>query len=238
SDQEAVQKALEKLGPAAEKNVLKYMNHPDNRLSERARALLKSFGTKEAVLLPQCVADLARDEKGTRNKAADWLSKATPVDSHRAAVRATANAMLTDADAAAREGGVRLLQTWGTDKDSFAGLSQAINDRSVKVAGPALDMLIALKDRRAAEPLVEKMAARGFKDRAKVADALIAMGAPAEKPVQRLLASGERGIRAEGCELLKASGTADSIDPLKKAAADRLLKAQAEDAIKAIQARK
>ena len=69
-------------------------------------------------------------------------------------------------------------------------------------------------------------------------DALIAIGPPAEKAAQKLLAHRDRGIRTEACKILKAVGTADSVDALKKAAGDKFLKPAADDAVKAIEMRK
>ena len=44
---------------------------------------------------------------------------------------------------------------------------QTIGDRNGAIAGAALDLLVPLKDERAADPLAEKMMAPFFKDRAR-----------------------------------------------------------------------
>jgi HEAT repeat protein len=122
------------------------------------------------------------------------------------------------------------------DKDSVPALMQALADKSAPVWGGALDLLIPLKDERAAEALADKLPA--IRDRAKVTEALIAIGGPAEKPALKLLAHRDRGVRGEACKILKAVGTKESIPDLKKAGGDKQLKAAADDAVKAIEARK
>ncbi len=68
----------------AEKDVLQYMDSPNNDARNEAAGLLRTFGTKPEAMVDQAVADLKNADSGYTRNACDYLAK-TPVNEARRA---------------------------------------------------------------------------------------------------------------------------------------------------------
>ena len=94
------------------------------------------------------------------------------------------------------------------------------------------------KDERAVEPLAQLL--ESFFDQHEASEALRAMGPVAEKAVCERLRHPDHWVRSAACEVLKTIGTPQSLPRLEAivAAEDFFVKRHAEDAIRAIRARR
>jgi HEAT repeat protein len=235
--QEAAQ-ALKDIGPAAEPEVVKALHHPDQGTRERARSVLKAYGTKDAVLLDQTLADLKSNEAGRRGAAAEWLAQAAPDEKRRTAVARALESLVKGA--APGDAAVRALARWG-DKESGPVLARLIDDPNEAIRNAALDGLIRLKDARAAAPLVKRLTVpwgRGVQ----AAGPLKELGPVAEPEVVKELHHPDQSVRDAVRDVLKSYGTRDAVlldqtladlkgndAARKKVAADWLAQATADE---------
>jgi predicted Zn finger-like uncharacterized protein len=228
-------KALASIGPGAEKELVKHFDHPDGGIQGDVRKLLKEYGTKDSVILPQAVSDLRSENRAVKKSAASWLAQTTADEKYRAEVAPLLEPLLAEKDNPTREAGAKALAVWAT-RDNIPRMIQGLSDRHEPCRSALIDALGRLKDERG----LEAIAGRLQWDRAKVSANLVAAGPIAEKAVWPALASKDAGVRLEACKILKAIGGKDSIEPLKKALADRDagVKAAADDAMKAVSERK
>jgi HEAT repeat protein len=204
--QEAAQ-ALKDLGPAAEPEVVKALNDPDQHVRDNARSVLKAYGTKDGVLLDQAMADLKSNEAGRRHAAEEWLAQAAPDEKRRPAIARALEGQVkgaTPTDAA-----VRALARWA-DKDSGPVLVRFLDDPNEAIRNAALDGLIRLKDARAAAPLVRRLTVpfgRGLGN----AQALKDLGPAAEPDVVKELHHPDQPVRDAVRDVLKSYGTRDTV---------------------------
>ncbi len=184
----------------------------------------------------QCLADLKSVRAFTKRGAAGRLAHAEATPKHRDEVSKALLPLLADTDVSTRAAGAKALGTWG-NRDAGSALLKLIHDREFSVRWAVFDALVALEDKRAIEPIA-KFLATG-KDDARAVQTLRDFGFAAEDAVVKLLAENNVGTQREAAQLLKYIGTKKSLRDLEKLAqsAEFLLKAVAEDAIKAIQQR-
>lgn len=184
----------------------------------------------------QALADLKSARVFTKRGAADRLVAAEPTPKHRDEVAKALASLLTDTDFFTRAAGAKALGTWG-NRDSATALLKLIDDREFSVRWAVFDALVALKEKRAIEPLA-KFLTTGKDDR-RAAQALREFGFAAEDAVLKLVAENNVSTQREAAQLLKDIGTNKSLSDLEKLAqrAEFPLKAVAEDAIKTIQQR-
>lgn len=232
-ERESVRKALEDLGPIAEKAVLKYYNHSDHWAREAARKIVAEYGTKDDVILTQSVDDLTAKDKNTRKGAAEWLASAALVKERQAEVATALDGLLTDSDNQVVEAGLKALKVWVT-KGNAASLIERVNDkdgRATFTRNLALELLGKTKDEKAVEAIAPHLGHGFHHDAAK--KALIEIGS-GEKTLHKYLAHPEPLVRRGVCEVLGAIGTKDSVKVLQSSVlADA---AAAREAAKAIQA--
>jgi HEAT repeat protein len=145
------------MGPMCESEVVKYLFHPDQGTRTEAQRLLKSYGTKDSVILPQALGDLKSTDGNRRINAAAWLAQTPVVEARRGEVSAALNAVLRDPIAQVRQNGVKATAVWGT-KDNVPGLISFVDDNFASLGPPpetfqAMEQLIAFKDERAFWPI-------------------------------------------------------------------------------------
>jgi HEAT repeat protein len=200
--------ALQAMGPAAEREVLKYAFHPHNGARAEARRLLKGYGTKDEVILPLALAELKGQEAVGRRAAAEWLAQATPDDRRRADVAEALDPVLGDADAATREQAGLALARWA-GKETVPALLKLFDHDSAAVRAAAVDAAVRLKDPRAAVPLARLLGSPAESKQA--IKALEAFGPAAEDAVAGQLFSPDAKVRAHAQQLLKGYGTRDEV---------------------------
>ncbi len=81
-DRGVVIQALEEFGAAAQPEILKLMNHPDNGIRDVARQLLMKTNAPESAKLAQTLTDLGSKDNRQRDAAVNYLVNA-PVDPQR-----------------------------------------------------------------------------------------------------------------------------------------------------------
>jgi predicted Zn finger-like uncharacterized protein len=227
-------KVLREIGPPAEKEVLKYLHNKDAGVRTEATNLLKGYGTKDAVLFDQAVADLKAADGETRQVAAETLGRTKLDAMHQAEVAKGLDPLLTDTYGPVRDAALQALTVWATT-DNVPSLLKLLDDNNRPLRWKAMDLLPRFQEDRVALALAAKL---NTPDRNRAVNALKTMGAVAEKAAVQCLASTDPTVRREACTILGAVGTKASIPFLKQAVAvDKGLSAAAQGAIKAIEAR-
>ena len=237
-----VARALQSLGPVAEKEVVKYVHHKDGGARQTASQLLKGYNTKDDVLITQHVADLGSTEAETKRLAAEDLAKLKVDPKRKDEVGRALDPLLTDVDGRLRFAAVNALGTWAI-KENARTLAKALDDRGVQ--DRVLLILINLKPVED-EVLVAVGQHLQAPDRHKFSVALVRMGDPAKVEVlaHKVLSNpaNDRFTREEAVEILAIVGSKLSLAPLQNMAraaaqSDRTLAAKCLAAIKVIQAR-
>jgi S1-C subfamily serine protease len=186
--------------------------------------------------LARLKAQLGRAHPG-RRQALEQLA-AQPTEPRGEALQAIRN-LLDDEDASVRESSVRALRVWA-GQDALPDLLRRLKAEDFPPhRWPVIEELGQLKHEEAARAIAEELGTRkrsGFH-----AKALRAMGPVAEKPVLPLLAHKDATVRLEGCRILEAVGTKQSLAGLEAVAArdaDARVTQAAQVAIQAINGRK
>jgi HEAT repeat protein len=236
-------RALQALGPVAEKEVVKYVHHKNFFTRQKADQLLKGYNTKDDVLITQCVADLGSTENETKRLAAEDLAKVKVDSGRRDEVARALDPLVTDTDFRVQGAAVNALGTWAI-KDNALALAKTLD---TGVRDKALAILVSLKpvDNDQALALVAQHLQKP--DRRKFSVALVQMAQPTKvEPIAVAVLgnpANDRFTREEAVEMLALVGSKASLLPLQtvaRAAAaqnDRNLAAKCLAAIKAIQTR-
>jgi predicted Zn finger-like uncharacterized protein len=204
-DRATAGRALEALGPAAEKEVLKCAFHQDHGCRDEARRLLHLWGTRDGDLVAHAAEALKAPDAGARKGAAEWLLTA-PIDPQRAPEIVQAlEPMLNDSDHFAREPAGKALCRWAT-KDNVPALIKCLDNDSREVRKAAATALGNFKDERAA-PALARQLTRVFEAK-DYGQALEALGpALAEKEVVKYYFDNDHGAQEEARRLARAFGT-------------------------------
>jgi HEAT repeat protein len=227
---------LRTIGQAAEKEVVKYINHPDQDTANKARQLLDQFKSAPTLLLDQCLADLKAKEPSTRRQAAAWLAGATADPERRPTVAKALDPLLTELDLGVREAGARALTVWAT-RDNLPALLKIANDPNNHAHRLALQALGQVPDPQAAELLADTLST-GHRELA--GRTLQTMGPAAEPVLLKRLDAANAGLRRQLCDILGAVGTAKStpaLSALAKGDPDQTVRRAAGLALQAIEQR-
>jgi HEAT repeat protein len=234
-------RALQALGPVAEKEVVKFIHHKDFGARQKASQLLKGYNTKDDVLIAQHVTDLGSTEPETKRLAAEDLAKVKLDPTRQAEVARALDPLLVDIDRRMHEAAVNALAIWAI-KDNAVGLLKVMDDLGLH--DKALLILIQLKDARTLPALAVRLLTP---QREKIARAMLQIGPPAavEQAVLRaeFLGNTDRNVRKQVIAILALVGSKNSIKPLQAvgqtalAQQDRAMYTDCVVAIKAIQAR-
>jgi HEAT repeat protein len=217
-DREQATRALQEMGPIAEKTVVKYYHHKDADVRERARRLLQEYNTKPELILEQTVLDLKSPEKELRINCANWLASQPPVENSRKAIGSALENLLTDMDNGVRLAGMKALRKWAS-KDNVPALIEVVKDDAFtpwagEMRKLAMQILGELKDERGAPIMALHLL--HFFEREDAARALIAMGPVSEKHVLTGLANQDAAVRKLVCSILAEVGTKTSLTALKR----------------------
>ena len=207
---QAAARRLSQLGPVAEKEVLKYMDVPNDAARAEVDKLLREFHTKPEAMLTQAVADLKNADSGYERMACDFLAKTPVVADQKAEVSKALDGPLADAKGETREAAAKAIKTWGTP-DNVPGLIALLDSDPPFFPHfvPAMDALVALKDERGAEALAAGLV-RPFHDEDAVRG-LRAMGPIAEKAVAGYLNNKDMRVRERAAALIRGYGTKSDV---------------------------
>jgi predicted Zn finger-like uncharacterized protein len=213
--------ALQSLGASlCEGEVVKYAFDPDVGTRTEAQRLLKGYGTKDSVILPQAIADLKAGDINRRSAAAAWLGQTPVVEARRAEVSAALDPVLTSPDQQARLNAVKAARVWGT-KDNVPALVRFVDDKFVDLRPPdetyqAIELLISFKDERAYWSIAH-YCGHPF-EHARGRAYLQQIGAPAEPEVVKKLTDPSNYVRQAAWKALAIVGTKANMDAYQKAA--------------------
>ncbi len=235
---ENVRAALEKIGPKAEDAVLLYLNHPT--ISRSARALLQRYKTTDKRLAAQCLDDIAKGDKETKNLAYGFLAQADVDESLRAEVTKALLASAKSASELKWEVNQALALAKWASKDAVPNLLKLTKHPSERVRDGAYDRLAELKEESIALDCVQGYRSDFFhKEQWKVR--VLHLGSAAEGAVGKLLLNDNDGNWVVvGVDLLKEIGTKASLPALEaleqkaKAANNKNLQLAVNNAILAI----
>jgi hypothetical protein len=188
----------------------------------------------------QNLADLSGYDAGRRREAIDRLAGASPSSSAAATplrepIRLALVKATTQGDAGDRRAAIAALAAWA-GRAATADLLPLVRDPDRATRLAAIRALKSTADPAAAAALVEALAT----DRRDAADALKAIGPPAEDAVLAALTStGDPLVQTEAAQVLGAIGTSKSLPTLKALAAEKrgLAPDAARRAIETIEAR-
>lgn len=205
---EDARKALQAIGPSAEKEVLRYYHHPDGGARDLARGLLQGYGTTNRAVVSQSLEDLKGVDVSRRRSLVDWFSQAPVEATLRPPVAQALDPLLLDNDPRLSESALKAVIVWGT-KDNVPSLLTLLAEsgpkgRTTRVRHQVIDLLAKLKDERAIPPLAQRLTV--VTDRAQASTALQAFGPQATKEVARYLEHPDRNTRDEAARLVKVLG--------------------------------
>jgi predicted Zn finger-like uncharacterized protein len=217
-DRDLATRALQDMGPAAEKVVVRFYHHKDQDVRECARRLLQDYNTAPSVIMEQTASSLKAPEKEARINCADWLAQQTPVEANRKTITASLETLLNDTDHDVRIAGLKALKKWAS-KDNVPALIEVLrDDEFTPWAGEmrklAMQTLGELKDERGAPAVTARLLS--VFEREEAARALIAMGPLAEKTVMTGLTNNDAAVRKLVCTILAEIGTKTSSGRLRR----------------------
>jgi hypothetical protein len=213
-----VSTAFQKLGPAlGEKEMLKFLHHPDASVHGEARKILLVFKTSDDALVDQTLLDLKADEPKRRFAAASWVEQRDLKAPRLAALVKAVEPLVTEREADVFRPALRALCKLGTP-DNIPAFGAFLKSGIPYDRRELYVFLGKTKDPRAAALLVHELDAR---DRGVARDALKACGPAAEDAVCKLLQSDKRQDRLDAVNVLQVIGTKASVPSLEKAKTDK-----------------
>ena len=131
-------KRLAAMGAAlAEKDVLQYMDSPNNDARNEAAGLLRTFGTKPEAMVDQAVADLKNADSGYTRNACDYLAKTPVNEARRVEISKALETPLADGtNGETRKAAAVALKVWGT-KDNVPALIAEMDNKNDPFHGSA-----------------------------------------------------------------------------------------------------
>ncbi len=207
----SVAQALEAARPrVGEREVVKYLNHPDEPVRVEAERLLKQYSTGRDVLIKQSCDDLEAKEILTRRAACLRLKEQPPAAELQGKVARALADRLEDPDPVVKLAAMAALDPWAT-KECVKPVCAAL--QHLPLQPTALKILARLKQDESIEPLVNYLVSPNA---AAVAQVLVSFGGKAEKPTWRQLENPLPGVRELACRVLAEVGGRDSIDRLTR----------------------
>jgi HEAT repeat protein len=223
-DRREASQALQAMGPAAEKEVVKLLSHPDLGTRAEAKRILKVIGRNVSDLDQQLVS-LKSPDANQRALAADWFTRAPVEEQRRAEVVRALEPCLRDSDGRVCVAAARALGIWGT-RDNVPALIDLLNELAnnrgaFPIRHAAMEALSKLKDERAVAPIAARLP--DITDLQAAGAALQAFGPAAEPEVVKYLQpTFIPQTRIEACRLLSVIGTKMSLPALQAISTDRV----------------
>jgi HEAT repeat protein len=225
--------AFQKLGPAlAEKEVLKFLHHPDNNSNGEARKILQAFKTSDDALVDQTLLDLKAADPKRRFAAASWVEQRDLQAPRRAELAKAVEPLVAERQANVFQPAIKALLKLGT-ADNIPAFEAFLKSGIPYDRRDIYHFLGKTKDARAAVLLVHELDAR---DRGVARDALKECGPAAEGVVCKVLEGDQRQARLDAVNVLQVIGTKASVPSLEKAKNDKdpMVKEGAKKALKLI----
>lgn len=235
-------RALQTIGPKAEKVVVTYFNHKDNGTREEVRKLLRIWATDEKKILAQVVQDLNSPEPGVKQAAVEYLANAPVKEEFRAAAGKALGTLIYENDFRLRGHVFKAIPIWGST-ETVAGLIKLINDPNPSTPNrrEAFEALGKTRDPKVAGIIMNRLQTMSGFERGSARKAVEDMGAIAEKAVIPYLNSTDANTRRDAAEILAVIGTRESLPALQQALiryqADFFFRSTAQRALKAVASR-
>jgi HEAT repeat protein len=201
--------------PMVEAELKKYVENDNKAVRDEAANLLKQMGSKENVAVTKAVKDLKANDAGQRQGAAQVLMDMPKADEGKKdEVAKTLVEALDDPDEVTRHRAAKALGTWGT-ADSIMPMIQKVPDQSERMRHNVMESLGKLKAQDAVDAIALRLNIDG--DRSAASKALQAIGGPkAEVVGQKCLGLQNENLCIEGCRILQAIGTKNSLKILNQ----------------------
>lgn len=243
---EKAQQDLEKSNPELARTQKEFeaaaaRGNPDpaelKRLLDKMQMAAEKVTPLDAAGVDAALVKLKSGNRGKVMEAAKALAVSPPVPQKRAEVAKALHSLVSDEDHFVKVEVVKALGQWG-NAESVPLLIPLVDDENVFTQMAAMDALAKFKDERGAEAIAKQLGDMQARHHARMA--LAAMGPMVEKYVLPFLKHKDWVTRVQACEILSEAGTEKSAAALKEAARDRngLVQRKAEDALRAIEARK
>lgn len=228
--------ALAALGEIAKPAVLPYYHHEDRNAREAARELLRGYNATEQELFAETIKTLETGSAGARNSVMYDLPKAKLTPEQQTTVTRAMRPLVTDADDQVRRAAQNAMKTLATSADADF-LLEKMNSTDDATRQFATDLLVRMKDARAAKPIAALLA--DSKKTHAAGRSLISLGSAAEPAVIPYLRSDDPATRKRAAEVLADIGTSASLSALKPLERDKdfFIKTAATRAISAIKSR-
>jgi HEAT repeat protein len=231
--------ALASLGEIAKTAVLPYYHHPDRRVKDTARELLRGYKATEEEMFSETLKALQNGSLGSRQSAIFDITSAQLNPQQQQAVCLALQPLVNDAERSISEGARKAMTALATNTnaDFLLGLIDSNDDRTSQFA---VDLLVKLKEEKVAKPLAMQL---GDPKKTHAAGrALIALGAVAEPAVLPYLKNNELNTRKRAAEVLGVIGSKASLPELEKIARNKnqdnfFARVAAERAVAAIKSR-
>lgn len=231
-----VQAALAALGEIAKPAVLPYYHHEDGNARKAARELLRGYKATEEEIFAETIKTLESGSLGARHSALFDLPKAKLTPEQQVAAARAMRPLVSDADDHLRKAAHHAMKTLATSADADFLLDQ-MSSTDDATRQFATDLLVRMKDARAAKPLAAML---GDSKRTYAAGrSLVSLGSAAEPAVIPYLRSDDPATRKRAAEILGDIGTSASLSALQALEKDKdfFTKSSAVRAVGAIKSR-
>jgi len=230
------QAALAALGDIAKPAVLPYYHHEDGNARKAARELLRGYKATEEEMFAETIKTLESGSIGARNSALLDLPKAKLTPEQQVAAARAIRPLVTDADDHTRKAAHQAMKTLATAADADFLLEQmSSTDDSTRQF--ATDLLVRMKDARAAKPLAALLG--DSKKTHAAGRSLVSLGSVAEPALIPYLRTDDPATRKRAAEILGDIGTSASLSALQALEKDKdfFTKSAAARAVSAIKSR-
>jgi RNA polymerase sigma factor (sigma-70 family) len=216
-DREPAAAALIAIGPAAEKEVRKYLTDDNAATRDEVARILKQLGKSDRDDdFNRALAGLKDANALSRKKALAWFGTADPAHPRRAEAAEALAAMVKDGDVFARQAAIGPLCRWGSRRE-VPVLLAALKETMLGIPNKTLVLATLGKwgDERALPVLGEFLAGALISDGDAAADALVQFGPAGEAEALKHLGSNQLAVKGRVCRVLKEVGTRASLKPLQ-----------------------
>ncbi len=182
--------------------------------------------------MTRILADLDSDQLFRRLAALRRLARLRPND-QRDRVAKALEPLVDDENQSVRTSAIKALCVWGT-KQTVPVLIRQLTGPDVFTRKAVMEALGRIKDARGAAPIAARLT-DGL-DRQAASLALQAIGAPAEKAVQKYTRDADVWVRMEAVRILEAIGTRESLPTLRHAEGDSnpMVRQAAQNAVRTV----
>ena len=120
-------KALDQIGPAAAKEAIQFMNHPNGNVQNKVREMLSKGKVSPTLLVARCIQDAGSTTLDQQLNALAWLAEQDPLPAQASEVAKAQERCLGSKDGRVQENALKGLLRWGSKENTPAvvGLLEA-----------------------------------------------------------------------------------------------------------------